>query len=144
MNTKTCTGCKQTKPTTEFSTTGKGGKYLRSRCKPCNAEYARNWNNTNKERAVETKRRRELPLLYGITYEQYEDMHDAQQGVCALCGQKETSTHSTGTPFRLAVDHCHTTGRVRGLLCQNCNRAIGLLKDNPVLLRKAADYIEKD
>ncbi len=47
-------------------------------------------------------------------------------------------------PYRLVIDHCHSTGAIRGLLCSNCNTAIGLLSDNPEIIRKAADYLEKE
>ena len=136
---KRCIGCGEEKPITDFSP---NGKYVRSRCKLCNAEYARNWNKTNHERALETKRRRDLPRTYGITYEGYEQMLAAQGGVCAICGKDEPNEHGrTGKKFRLAVDHCHDTGVVRGLLCQTCNRALGLLRDDPALLRKAMEYL---
>lgn len=58
-----------------------------------------------------------------------------QGGTCAIC-------HGTETVGRLAVDHCHSTGRVRGLLCTNCNQAIGKLKDDSQLLRNAINYLE--
>jgi hypothetical protein len=136
---KTCIGCGKTKSLTDFSP---NGKYVRSRCKLCNAEYARNWNRDNSDRALETKRRRELPQTYGITYEEYEQMLSDQDGVCAICGQDELNEHGrTGKKFRLSVDHCHATGAVRGLLCQKCNRAMGLFGDNPELLRKAMSYL---
>lgn len=74
--------------------------------------------------------------LYGITPEQYQDMLQAQGGVCAIC----RNTCSTGR--KLCVDHCHETGRIRGLLCSECNNGIGKLKDSPTLLRIAANYLE--
>ena len=65
-----------------------------------------------------------------------------QNGVCAICGKDEPNEHGrTGKKFRLAVDHCHDTGVVRGLLCQKCNRASGLLKDDLTLLQKAMEYL---
>lgn len=73
---------------------------------------------------------------YGLTPENYQQMLDKQEGKCAICKEK----CSTGQ--RLSVDHCHTTGRVRGLLCRNCNRAIGLLKENREAILRAAEYLE--
>lgn len=82
--------------------------------------------------------------LYGLSEQQYADMLAAQGGVCAICDQDEPSAHGrTGKQFRLSVDHCHVTGRIRGLLCQKCNRAIGLLGDDAELLRKAIEYLEQ-
>jgi hypothetical protein len=72
-----------------------------------------------------------------------------QNGVCAICRKPETTyrkSHIKGSDpvlRRLSVDHCHTTKKVRGLLCGNCNHSIGKMKDDPALLRAAADYLEK-
>jgi len=92
------------------------------------------------ESAKRASRRRTVQN-YGITVEQYAEMLDAQNGVCAICGRPETHIRK-GTLCQLAIDHDHESGQVRGLLCNNCNRAIGLLKDNPKILRSAADYLE--
>jgi hypothetical protein len=73
---------------------------------------------------------------------EYNALLREQGGVCAVCGKDEPNAHGrTGKQFRLAVDHCHQTGAVRGLLCQKCNRAIGLLGDDPALMRKAISYL---
>lgn len=69
---------------------------------------------------------------YGITFEQYEVMYANQQGKCSICLKHKD---------RLAVDHCHSTGVVRGLLCRVCNTAIGMLKDDPTLVERALDYL---
>jgi Recombination endonuclease VII len=82
---------------------------------------------------------------YGITLEVYTAMYNNQKGVCAICTLPEKSMDSlTGQIRYLSVDHCHTTGVVRGLLCSLCNSAIGKLKDDPRLLRKAALYLEEN
>jgi hypothetical protein len=73
---------------------------------------------------------------YGLTSGDYEGMLSAQGGKCALCGLPDV------TGRRLAVDHSHATGRVRGLLCHRCNTGIGLLGDNPELLRRGAEYLD--
>jgi hypothetical protein len=77
-----------------------------------------------------------LKSKFGITCEDYEELLEAQGGVCRICGRK----CSTGR--RLAVDHDHNTGIVRGLLCLHCNVAIGYLEDDPERLRRAAEYLE--
>lgn len=71
-------------------------------------------------------------------------MREDQNGVCAIC-QKSTDIIDirTGLPRRLAIDHNHKTGEIRGLLCHDCNIAIGHFKDNAELLRCAARYLEK-
>lgn len=83
-----------------------------------------------------------LKRHYGMTLAEYETLHEAQNGLCAICGEAETAVDKDGRPYLLAVDHCHTTGRVRGLLCTADNRAIGLLKENPDRLRAAIAYLE--
>ena len=99
-------------------------------------ERSRVWYLNNKERASATGRRLKLKK-YGLTEESYQALLRAQEGRCAIC--------ATDQPLRcrslLYVDHCHTTGTVRGLLCHPCNAAIGLLKDDPALLAKAAAYL---
>ena len=77
-----------------------------------------------------------LQRKYNITVERYAAVLAHQNSKCAICGRNE--------PYNkhLAVDHCHTTGAVRGLLCTDCNRMIGLGKDNPETLRRAANYLE--
>ena len=85
--------------------------------------------------------KRHLKLTYGLTVEAYNAMVRAQGGLCAICVGPPTRT-PRGT-YRLVVDHRHSTGAVRSLLCGNCNVAIGHMRENPSLLRRAADYLEK-
>lgn len=74
---------------------------------------------------------------YGLTLDEVEVMlTDAR---CAICGTDDFSNSRTGRPD---IDHDHKTGRVRGTLCSQCNTGIGLMNDNPALLRKAAAYLE--
>ena len=80
---------------------------------------------------------------YGITLEQYEELFKKQGGVCALCKKPETVRRNKKTDGgeRLAVDHCHDTGLVRGLLCFKCNTAIGALGDTQEAALKAMKYL---
>ena len=78
---------------------------------------------------------------YGLTPETYEAKSAAQQDVCAICGKPETVTRE-GRVKRLSVDHSRVTGRNRDLLCCRCNQAIGLLFEDPAIMRCAAAYIE--
>lgn len=84
---------------------------------------------------------RYLRRNYSIGVEDYNVMHKNQGGKCRLCGGEGfvMAEHHT---MKLVVDHCHNTGRVRGLLCHNCNRGLGLFQDNPSVLRYAALYVE--
>lgn len=86
-------------------------------------------------------RRYRLKYDFGLTQEQYDEMFAEQGGVCAICGQPETAI-TRGEVIRLAVDHCHASGRVRQLLCAHCNHGLGHFRDSPERLRAAADYIE--
>lgn len=79
---------------------------------------------------------------YGLTPAAYDSMLAGQGGVCAICRQAETRIDTrTGTAFVLAVDHDHETRVVRGLLCNRCNRAVGMLNDDPDLVQRAAVYL---
>jgi hypothetical protein len=78
-------------------------------------------------------------MRYGLTVQQYQDMVTAQADRCALCGGPWRGWNGQAPH----IDHCHKTGRVRGLLCASCNSAIGRFGDDPILLRRAADYLER-
>ena len=80
---------------------------------------------------------------YGITLEDYDRMYESQNGVCAICLKPETTKDRwrRGGIKRLAVDHDHETGAVRGLLCDRCNKALGCFRDDPELVRAALDYL---
>lgn len=94
-------------------------------------------------RYAEFKRKRrehQTTYLYGLPFEQYEKMLEGQGGVCAICGSPPSLLRRNER--RLSVDHDHRTNAIRGLLCQKCNRAIGLLGDDAGVIRKAAAYLE--
>ncbi len=101
-----------------------------------NAEYQRRWYARNKTKAPDKKKNKQL-LKYGMTEAQYEALLTSQNFRCALC-----ETDKPGGRGRFHVDHCHTKGHVRGLLCFQCNTGLGKFKDNPAALRKAAAYLE--
>lgn len=155
---KICTKCNTEKPLEQYGvdkTTKDGYRYS---CKECyNAqqrEYARNnkdlikFRNAAKaeqrkayyqsDKGIESSRKAHLKRAFGITLEQYNIMLQYQNGVCNICKQKETSNKNNF----LSIDHCHTTGVIRGLLCSDCNRGIGLLKDNKENLINAIKHIE--
>lgn len=80
---------------------------------------------------------RQARYLYGIEPEAYRELMRRQDGVCAICRRPERTARTR----LLCVDHCHETGQVRGLLCSQCNRAVGLLGDDPIRIRAAAAYV---
>jgi hypothetical protein len=113
-------------------------------CRNCSAEQASAYRKTPKGKAARRKGARKFILrsYYGLTEEDYEAMHSAQSGLCAICKKPETSTR-LGVLRRLSVDHDHITNKVRGLLCLPCNQGIGHLRDDPKLFEAAAAYIRK-
>jgi hypothetical protein len=83
---------------------------------------------------------------YGLSIEQYDALYMAQRGLCAACGVYKDPWEPTGVANRakcLVVDHDHSTGRIRGLLCTQCNIAIGQMRDDPSIMRAAAAYLEQ-
>lgn len=82
----------------------------------------------------------ELKRNYGLSSEKYQKLLDHQNGTCAICG-KEEKIEIKGKLLSLAVDHCHTSGDVRGLLCNNCNRGLGLFNDSIESLTNAISYL---
>lgn len=86
------------------------------------------------------RRKYMLKNKYGLTEADYEAMLKKQGGLCAICNA-DRGGNRHGTDY-LAVDHCHDTGKVRGLLCQKCNHGLGKFNDDLTMLRKAAQYLE--
>lgn len=157
--TKVCCKCGEEKPVSEFHKDKNSSDGYTYQCKACrNAKYKEYYHanaDKMKEKRESTKeyrkeyyndperklqyRRKYIEREFGIKYEQYDQMLEKQKGVCAICGCPETKPNAK----YLAVDHNHETGLVRGLLCNNCNRALGLLKDNKEILQNAIKYLEK-
>lgn len=82
---------------------------------------------------------------YNINYNDYLLMLQSQDNKCAICNQNETTLNNKKDKIkRLAVDHCHETGKIRGLLCYKCNIALGKFKDNIILLEKSISYLEQN
>lgn len=98
------------------------------------------WRAENLERVRSTARRSTLVRMYGITVEDFSAMFKQQHGICPVCGSS-MKEFGRGSNFA-CVDHDHTTGKIRGLLHQKCNVGLGHFNDDPVLLRKAANYLE--
>jgi hypothetical protein len=147
MKTKSCTSCKEVKPLAEFSIvkTGKRTGNPFPKCKVCRNKI----NKERKERDPSIYRRIEWPSklkrLYGITVDQYYSMLESQGGGCAICETKVPSSRKRkyASIEMFFVDHCHTTGKVRGLLCSRCNRGIGFFDDSIDKLNSAVNYLEE-
>lgn len=158
---KTCVACKEAKSFDHFSKSSKGDGY-QSRCKPCFKQYHHNWYLKNKDseagkkrawaqlnRQICTQRVKNwqkknpnsvknyaLKTEYGITLEFYNALLAKQGNKCAICSKTQVELKR-----KLAVDHCHETGKIRGLLCDTCNRGIGYLKDSISVLETAIAYL---
>lgn len=106
------------------------------------ADYMREFRKRMLKKEPDYFKNLDLKKCYGITISQYKQMLEAQNGVCAICEGTETSTAQQTKKLRpLAVDHCHATGQIRGLLCSRCNRALGFFGDNIPVLKKAISYL---
>ena len=127
----------------EYARLWNASRYVEPEFKARSQRRSRAWKQQNPARYKQTKRAK-LLKNYGLTEAEYAAMHDAQKGLCKLCGKPETCRmgRSGGKLKPLSVDHCHATGRVRGLLCNNCNRGLGLLGDHLEALRTAVRYLE--
>jgi hypothetical protein len=101
--------------------------------------HINSWREKNPERAREIQRGCTIRFglrKFGLTVEQYDEMLAKQGGGCALCGKTEAENGR-----RLPVDHCHATGRNRGILCHECNAGLGKLGDTPEALERALAYV---
>lgn len=116
---KTCTSCKTSLKLNNFR---KNGKYLASVCNKC---------------TVENYRAKHLEVKYGITIDFYDKLLEKQNYVCAICNLPNNNG------YKLCVDHCHSTGQIRGLLCHTCNTALGKFKDSLDILENAKNYLKK-
>lgn len=138
INGKRCATCGKSKPRTAFTRQKmRNGKYnLNFECKECACDrQAKRYQTYTKEQKLH-KKDKFLQRTYGITIDDYNIMFNKQEGRCASCGR-----HQSEFKKSLVVDHRHSDGKVRGLLCSNCNLALGNVKENPEFLEKLANYI---
>ncbi|MGH9279811.1 MAG: endonuclease domain-containing protein [Acidimicrobiales bacterium] len=161
---KRCSKCGELRPLTDFYKAKGTRDGLRGDCRQCfqaraKARYplvrdqaierSRKWREDNLDRFRENQRRMRakpefkeraraghLQRKYGMTLEEYDTLFSSQGGGCAICGRLP----SPGTS--LHIDHDHSTGRVRGLLCFRCNNSLGDLDDDPDLFEAAARYLQ--
>jgi hypothetical protein len=96
------------------------------------------YRNANKQKVAESMFNSRLKNKYNITRDDYNEMLFNQKGCCAICDK-----HHTEHRRALSVDHCHTTGKVRGLLCDECNHMLGKVKDNITILKNAIKYLKQ-
>lgn len=105
-------------------------------------EYTKHWVRLDRKQNPDKYKNTHLMRQYGITLDDYKAMATAQGGLCKICRNPETAlNHRTGMPRELAVDHCHSSGDVRGLLCTRCNTGLGVFRDDISILEKAIVYL---
>lgn len=138
---RVCKVCNQTKPFTEFKPDPTCANGYRHICLVCfRKQQSERYHGIKHDpecraRIVASRRKWDLKSKYAITEQEYDALLTAQGGACLLCGNQNGSK-------RLAVDHCHNTSKVRGLLCTNCNVGIGMFRHDPELLEKAKNYLK--
>ena len=144
---KACTVCKQVKPLEDFYNRKASEDGKAYRCKVCDNAAVRRFRSERPERYGYNQRKANLLTKYGITLEDFNEMWEAQGGMCEICGVDMESMLKGGGAKNVSntacVDHCHSTGVVRGLLCALCNKALGMFHDIPERLEKAATYLRK-
>ena len=116
-----CRECQVEKPIDRYEKTGHG--YVRKICMSCRSKR---------------KRIKRIPRQFGVTFQELLIIKEKQDYKCAICG-----VHEENTTKALAVDHDHRTNKVRGYLCNNCTRGIGLLKDDVEVLKSAIEYLSR-
>lgn len=160
---KKCSKCKEVKEELNFCTNKRRADNLSIYCKSCERFRRKEWKDNNKEHIknynkiymennpdyykeyakeyrkthLDNYKEYGLRQRFGINLEIYNEMFQLQNGCCAICGKHQSEFKSA-----LAVDHDHKTGKIRGLLCINCNTGLGRFYDSSDLLRTAIDYLK--
>jgi hypothetical protein len=152
---KQCKNCKELKPLELFHNDSRNKDGKQNKCRVCtneqrsqhrkqNAEQHKQaveaWKKADPEKYYRMLRNSKLKK-YGLTIQEYDGLFKSQKGVCKICGETETKGKGKHKET-LAVDHCHTTGKVRGLLCSSCNRGLGFFQDKIDNLKKAIEYLD--
>lgn len=128
MKTKVCTKCHVDQPIENYHKSGQRGRL--AYCKTCRAKQRKTWSNGRVGR--EAARRAHLQARYKLSLDEVSAVLIAQDSKCLICQELLEKYH---------IDHCHDTGRIRGILCGKCNMGLGLFKDSPELLSRAVKYL---
>lgn len=147
---KTCTKCKEEKSIEQFPPNKKTLDKRGSWCKGCVAPLGKEDYKKNKvDRDLKTKKWQKenrhklkgyrLKKQFNMSNSDFDTLLKAQDHKCLICNAHESQIDTV-----MCIDHCHSTGKIRGLLCRSCNLAIGLLKDNIPALKRAIDYLDKN
>lgn len=153
VDDRQCGRCKKLLPVSAFYPNYGRRSGLAPNCKSCQVEYTRNWQRehaeafnayqrtyrqqwqaANPEKAKKIRRERHVAKNYGLTLEEYEQL--TNQPTCAICDVE------FGPDLKPCLDHCHSSGRIRGVLCTHCNFGLGYFRDDVECLRRAIDYLQ--
>lgn len=134
-NKKACSKCSEVKDISCFDKRINRKSGIQSMCRKCRSSYP-------KKSYPERIRNYDLLKSYGISIKDFEILLSGQNNCCGICGINQDDLKSVRKKY-LCVDHCHTTGKIRGLLCDNCNRGVGLLGDTEENLLNALNYLRK-
>ena len=132
IHEKKCSRCKEVKPLSSFSKDKQHWSGHKSACKLCAKSDWAIWKITNADRCKKDDRKRHYIRKYNLDPELATQLVNDRVGVCKICG----------TVSPLVVDHCHTTGKVRGLICSHCNSVLGYSRDNTQTLENAINYLK--
>jgi len=147
MQEKICSSCKTSKPLTDFYKESRVKDGRTRRCKICHIKATEKYRKKNPElyrkasakhwaKLNDKKKHSNWLKRYNLKHEEYLKMFNDQKGCCKICKQPCSSG------MNLSVDHCHSTGKIRGLLCKKCNSALGMLDDNIKYFEEAIDYLK--
>lgn len=145
---KICNQCKEPKKFQEFYKQKNGKFGLSGKCKSCCSENGKRSYKNDPERFKKTtqryfennpgaRQRTRIKYHYNLTMEEYQKLIEEHENKCAVCDKPRSELKK-----ELDIDHCHTTGKIRGLLCPNCNKALGLLNDDPSVIERLLNYIK--
>jgi hypothetical protein len=124
---KECTKCKKYLSKEKYNKRKKRKSGYELVCRECKSDVNRNYL---------------LKNTFNVTLEEYNRMLKLQNNVCGICEKSETTKNKNNVIYSLSIDHCHTTGQIRGLLCRKCNSGLGMFKDSEILLLKAIKYLK--
>lgn len=136
---KMCNTCKVEKIESDFYS---AGKYINHHCKQCNNDKSKEWYAKNKDVKLASSLKWHYKDKYGLTMEQRQKLFDEQEGKCAICS---CDIHLDGSrnATQAVIDHCHSSGKIRGMLCNLCNQGLGHFKDNIEAIERAIKYLEE-
>lgn len=139
MTGRICNRCEEHKDWSSFALNSKGLNGRKSICKVCSntaqIALAKKRRKENPEKWREARWEKQIKSEYGLSARDYQRLREEQKNVCAICLKEPNK--------KLFVDHCHTTGKVRGLLCQHCNTLLGMARDDTLTLKNAVHYLER-